>query len=646
VDEKAQKTRMHVLRGVALLALALLVYRLGSLQIAHWDRFRRQAAASRTQTIWIPACRGTILDRQKRLLAVNEPAYDVVVDKTALAGEDLSKVRAELIAAIQANDAQAEKLRTALDLPPAPGGVVVASDVGLSVVARIQERPRPLPGVRIVERAKRLYPNGSIAAHLLGYVQPIDEEEHDRLSDYYLDTATGALRAEDDGQPDVPPERRQPIYFVDSTVGTKGIEKWCEFQPGIGPILQGLCGRRVLEVNAARNVTGTLSQQAPRPGADVYLAIDLDVQRTAEESLQYVHEHTGKAAAAVVMDVRSGEVLALASRPSFDPNRWIAGWTTEDMRAFQANPCRPELDHATAGVYPPGSIFKIITACAALERAGVTPQTTFECRGVIHVGAAHEPLWCWNHHGHGQMDFLNAIEQSCDVYFYSLVLKAGLTIDDIGACAREFGLGAPTGIELAGEADGRVPTREWYQDTYGVRWSPGDTAQVAIGQSALAVTPLQMVVATAAIANGGNVLRPHLVERISWPDGRHPDIVPQPEVVRHVSVSPEHLRLVQEGMRRVVNGTHGTGKAAAMPEVVVAGKTGSAEPDRVRPTHAWFVCYAPADDPKYACVVLAEEAGSGGKVAAPIARRILRRALGLDPGAFPPLATPHRAPAG
>lgn len=636
MDDKAQRVRLNVLRGALLLAFGVLLVRLASLQLAHWEWFQRRATQARTQTIWTPASRGTIFDRNGLPLAVNEPCYDVLVDRTGLTDEQISKVRTELIAAIEATDAQAEKLRAALERPPAPGGVVVASDVGLDAVARIQERLHPLPGVRVVERAKRFYPNGRLAAHLLGYVQPIDEEEHDRLADYYLDVARGVLRHQEDAGPEVPPERRRPIYFVDSIVGTKGVEKWCEFQPEVGPILQGLAGKRVLEVDAARNVTRQLLEERPRPGADVWLTVDASLQRTLEETLEYVYERTRKVAAAVVMDVQTGEILASASKPSFNPNRWISGWAQAELEAFHSHPCRPELDHATAGVYPPGSIFKIISACAALERTNITPSTAFECRGVIYVGKRREPFRCWKSAGHGRMNLLSAIEQSCDVYFYSLALKAGLTIEDIADYARQFGLGARTGIELPGEADGRVPTRDWYQDTYGIRWSPGDTAQAAIGQSAISVTPLQMLVATAAIANGGRVLRPHVVGRIAWHDDR-PAMVAQPEVVRRVGVSPEHLHIVQEGMVRVVNGEHGTGRLARIPEITVAGKTGSAEPDRIRESHAWFVCYAPADHPKYACVVLAEEAGSGGRVAAPVARRIMRKALGLDPGPLPVL---------
>jgi len=439
-----------------------------------------------------------------------------------------------------------------------------------------------------------------------------------------------------------PPPLVDQVYALDSVVGQCGAEQLLEYTTDasgrILPLLQGRRGYRLYQVNRRMQPTWMISQRPPVPGATVWLTIDSQVQRVAEEALEEATSQRGKAGAAVVLDVRTGEVLAMASRPTYDPNKWIKGFSPQEWEALQKDPRNPLLNQAIGGCYPPGSVFKLISSCAAFSTTDLTLTDTYYCAGVIHEGRDRRPFRCWRKHG--EVAYYQGLAESCDVYFYSLVRSKGLGSDALAEYARRFGLGSVTGIGLTGERAGFVPDRRWKQAQKQEPWFTGDTLNFVIGQGYLTVTPLQMAVVTAAVANGGILVQPRLVRKLEWPQwtGYGTQVVSATQT-RRVGVDDKILAYVRQGMRLAVEGEHGTAAGLRGLGVPVAGKTGSAEHQPGRPTHAWFVCYAPADDPRYAVCVFIAEGGHGGTAAAPVARRILAAALGLRP------AEAARAPA-
>jgi len=332
-------------------------------------------------------------------------------------------------------------------------------------------------------------------------------------------------------------------------------------------------------------------------GQSLVLTIDQELQQKAEDLL------IGREGAIVALDVRTGEVLAMASRPVFDSNLFARGITTEEWQSLIKDPLHPLSNRAIQGQYPPGSTFKVIMAAAALEKKVITPATRFSCSGGLPFG--NHVFHCWKKGGHGSVDLRQAIAQSCDVYFYQVGQRLG--INAIAEYARRFGLGAPLGVTLDHEVGGLVPDPEWKKARLGAPWFAGETLSVVIGQGYVTVTPLQMATVAAAIANGGTVYRPHLVKRILGDDGE-PLRVYHPEVLQKTGIDPQVLQIVREGMRDVVNSKTGTGKKALLPGILVAGKTGTSQviagtkgkgkglPRHYR-DHAWFIAFAPADAP-------------------------------------------------
>lgn len=590
------------------LALLLLIARLWYLQVAQYSEHSERVLRQSTRKIDLPAPRGLILDRQGRVLAENRRVFAVGV-VPAECEQEKTVVRLASLLDMGTLDISATIAENSNK--PAFEVVPVKEEIDERQRAQVEEQLLEMPGVRVYSTLTRVYPYHSLAAHVIGYVGKPSEE---MLADLEAtDKQIGADR-----------------YGPDSIVGRDGIEQYYELARDLPEenyplILQGHKGVRVVEVDAANVMKRKLEEHPPTKGATLVLNLDVRLQQAAERALAAA-VGTKKAGAAVVMNAQTGEILALASLPSYDPNRFVQGLKPKELQRLLADPRKVFHVRALAAEKPPGSTFKMISAIAALANKLITPATTYECPGRITVGRRHQPFRCWKKHG--RVDLYQAIAQSCDVYFYKLVTQAGLTHRMITDYARQFGLGELTGIDTTGERSGLVPDNEWKQEMRDEPWWQGDTLNMVIGQGFWQVTPIQLAVVTAAVANGGKVLRPHLVHKIVWPDGRPATII-RPEVVRTVDAPPETFAIVRRGMRLAVTSQHGTAKGVAIPGLAIAAKTGSAEDDPREKPHAWFAAFAPYQDPKLICAVYVEHGGHGSESAGPVARSIFKKALEL-----------------
>lgn len=633
------RARLRALGALALVSLLVLAGRLATLQLARWTRFAQAATGNRTSITYTMAPRGVIRDAHDVVLAENKPVWNVSVSRAKFPKDEAEaeKVTLRVASILKAPVPQLrEDLQAALEARGSDAAPLMKFGLGvpLKVVAQIEENGLELPGIVITEAYTRRYPHGQLAAHVLGYARAIRREQYEAVKP--LDYPTGAVRAENVS--DVTSILRDPIYPPDAVYGQDGIEQQYEIDLGLAPplpILTGRRGRTVYEVDAAGNRVRLIEQRSPAVGATVYLTLDAKVQQAAEEALaEAIAGHPNRTAAAVVVDITDGDVIALVSLPAFDPNRMVGRLDPDTYRRMQSDPRHVFENKAIAGGYPPASTFKLISAVAALEAGLVRPDKRFYCSGAIHEATYR--FECWKRGGHGSLSFREAIAESCDVYFYELVRNAGLGPDIIGEYARRFGFGERSGLDLPGEIAGLVPDRDWKRAERGERWWTGDTLNMVIGQGYTTCTPLQVTMATAAVANGGDLLEPHLVRKISWPEhlGLEPTFYGR-RVRRHLSLKPDTLKIVMEGMRLAVTSKNGTGHGMAGLPVQVAGKTGSAEHIGGRPTHAWFTCVAPYNEPRYAVTVFVSEGGHGSTTAAPAARKILAALFGFSSPQLP-----------
>jgi penicillin-binding protein 2 len=480
--------------------------------------------------------------------------------------------------------------------------VRMAADLDWDHLARIESHRHALPGVITEVMPYRTYPNGSLAAHLLGTLGEVRSDQLD----------SGRFEG----------------YRAGDVIGQSGVEALLESH------LRGKAGGRNVMVDVSGREVEVLDRVESRPGGRVVLALDLDLQRVGEQALAAAAPPNEPVSGAVVaLDPRTGGVLALVSLPNFDPNAFAGRVDRATWTALNRDPMKPLQDRAVAGQYPPGSTYKAFVAAAALEEGLRVPKTSVFCPGAFAFG--NRSYRCWKAGGHGSVDLHRSLMQSCDVYYYRAGLDLG--IDRLARYAKAFGFAQETGIGLDGEQPGLIPTSEWKQRRFGEEWMAGETVSASIGQGYNLVTPLQLAVAYAAVANGGDVLRPQLVlERID-PAGQVTR--PAPERIGRVPVSAENLALVREGLHAVVDAPGGTGRRAQVPGLAVAGKTGTAQVVRLDKTkglkglaiprpyrdHAWFASFAPADAPEIVVVVLIEHGGGGGANAAPIAQKVLQR---------------------
>ena len=584
--------RLTILKVALLLGLVLLGIRLWHLQIREGTYYRSLSENNRTRSVLIEPARGLIYDRNGELLANNVPSFTLYVTL-----EDV-KDREQLINGLQALiGLDADLVRKKLS---EQGNKLIPKKIKGSLTLReaalIESHRLDLPGVMIQAEAQRNYPAGLNAAHVTGYVGEVSSDQLER-------------------------EENSDLH-QGSIVGQYGIEKTYD------RFLRGRTGQKSIEVDATGQEKRTVQIQRPEAGDDLYMTIDLRLQRTAEQLLGQ------EAGAIVALDPKNGEILALASRPVFDPNVLSRELTAKQWDNIVRNEGRPLNNRATQGQYPPGSTFKIVMAAAALETKTVEPTTKIHCAGGYQFGRRlyHD----WKAGGHGYMDLRQAIVDSCDVYFYTVGQRMG--IDAIASFASRFGLGRETGVELPSERVGIVPSTAWKEKVRHEQWFPGETISAAIGQGYVTVTPLQMAHLIGLVANDGFSYRPRLVRAIlDRATGQLQDVKAVAE--NRVAFKRGTLDVIRDGLAGVV--TEGTATRAKSPLVAIAGKTGTAQtaalrtgpekdiPKRFR-DHAWFVAYAPVENPRIAVAVLVEHMGHGGSAAAPLAKQVIEEFVRLS----------------
>ncbi|MGQ9630134.1 MAG: penicillin-binding protein 2 [bacterium] len=576
----------------------IIFLKLGYLQILHSETYRRSSEENRIRVIPIPPNRGRIYDRNGNLLVRNRVSYTVALD-VSLAGDldsTLKRLRNYVDFDIRATNEKIERLRKRglLNEPVRIKEDIDYPNTDFPTVQKIEENLSEMPGVIVIREPRREYIYGNLAAHVLGYVREISEDEYSKL--------------------------KSEGYKLGDLIGKEGVERVYEGR------LRGKWGKKYVYVDARGNVIQEVmgEEDLPRSGDDLVLTIDKDIQRIAENAIR---DFPG---AVIVADPDTGEILAMVSKPDFDPNIFVRGITVEEWEALRDNPSYPLLNKAIQGRYPTGSIFKIVTATAGLQEGVINTQTRIHDPGYIETGDKKRPyLYCWYRGGHGDLNLRQAIKYSCNVFFYTVGRDLG--VDKLIRMAREYGFGSITGIDLDGEDPGLLPTPEWKKRTYNEEWYSGNTMMLAIGQYALLATPIQALGMVEVIANGGTLYQPHVLKRSIDADGRVMEV--KPRKVRQIRFEKEHLRAIRSGMWGVVNDAgFGTGRTAYTSAVEMAGKTGTAQNERSykeeNKEHGWFIAYAPYDKPKYAVVVITEYTGAWGAASASTVRRVMEGLFG------------------
>jgi penicillin-binding protein 2 len=586
-DFRLLQRRLLVLRLALLIGLVVLFSRIWYLQVIKGGFYRELSEQNRVRTVPVRPARGLIYDRHGELLANNIPSFNLYATPEDMKDRQQLATTLEDLIGLSRTETLKRLARPSHSYLP----ILVKGGLTLREAAEVEGHRLDLPGLRIQPESQRNYLHGLLGSHLLGYVGEVSPEQQDEPA--FADLAPG------------------------SVVGKTGVEKTFD------QVIRGKPGQKTIEVDARGTERKTLTVVEQTSGDDLYLSLDLTLQRMAESML---NEEAG---AVVALDPRNGDVLVLASRPGFDPNVLSHGLTGAAWDQIARDGRHPLTNRAIQGLYPPGSTFKIMVASAALESSKWSPGTKVHCTGQFPFG--NHVFKDWKKGGHGTMNLYQAVVHSCDVYFYLLGNRLG--IDAIAEAARQYGLGQATGIELPGERSGIVPSTEWKMRARREPWYPGETISAAIGQGYVTVTPLQMATATAAVANGGVLYKPRLVRAIrERSTGQIRDLLPTEKGL--VSMDSDSFAVLQQALRGVV--VEGTGKRAQSKLVEIAGKTGTAQnvsskyqkpegeetPKQFR-DHAWFVAYAPVDRPRIALAVVVENTGHGGTFAAPIAKAII-----------------------
>ncbi len=589
------KNRLMIITTFIGVWFIIIIGRLWYLQIIKYDFFQKLSLENRTRFVSEEAPRGLFFDRNGYLLVNNRPSYSIaVIPEDIKNNKQLIPKLYELL-----NLSQGEfkkKLKKNKNQPFYP--VQLKNDISNEIIAKLEENQKNYPGVMIMIDPCRDYIRGESGAHFLGYLGKISENELKR--------------------------NEYKNYNYDNIIGKSGLEKVYE------KYLRGIHGTRMIEVNAmGQQLSSNVIEQSV-PGDNIILTIDKNLQRIAEESME------GKTGAIVAIDPKNGAILAMVSKPCFNPNMFAVQISHEEWEELNNNPLHPLVNRVISGAYPPGSTFKIITAIAALEENIITQDYTDECHGEFNYGGI--TYKCWKKEGHGNLNVTEALIHSCNVFFYKLGLKTG--ISRIEKYAKKFGLGNLTGIDLGQEKQGLVPNPEWKKNNQRLPWYPGDNIIVGVGQGALLVTPLQMVNLISALSNGGVFYQPHLLKKIISVDNKLIYEPPKKEIAK-LDISLKTIEIIKDALWKVVN-RWGTGRRSRISGLNIIGKTGTAQvvakadiyddiktseiPEAIRP-HAWFISCAPAQNPSIAIAILIEHGGEGGQAGAPIAKMMYEEYL-------------------
>lgn len=588
MEKPMKRTALNYFWFGCFLVFLILAGRIIYLNIFKGDYYHNVSQGNRIRSVVIQAPRGKIMDRQGTVLVNNIPAMDAVIFPVDLPRN--VREREEIIFLLsQIFQIEEEEIRTKINNIDQSSNKIflfkenISREESLSLV----EKSRHLPGLAVAKSAIRDYSDGLIFSHIIGYEGKISRKELDEF----------------------------PQYSMTDYIGKEGIEKSYE------SVLKGKNGAVRVEIDSKGRIKRELGIINPEPGNDIILTVDGKLQKKIYDELVLILEKTAtKTAAAVAINPKNGEVLALISLPGFDNNLFSRGLSREDYQRLINNPDKPLFNRAIAGEYPPGSTIKPIIAVAALAEGVIDESSTINCAGAINIGNHRFGDW----KTHGVTDLRKAIAESCDVYFYSVgggyANIAGLGISRMKKYGEIFGLGKKTGIDLPGESSGLVPDEQWKMDKFQERWYTGDSYNASIGQGYVVSTPLQLANYVAAIANNGILYKPRLVSQIRKKDGESVDI--KPEILQNNADLQGIIKIVQEGMRQTV--ISGTARSLRELSVEVAGKTGTAQFGSEKKTHAWFVSYAPYQDPEIALVVLVEGGGEGSSSAVPMTKEVYR----------------------
>lgn len=587
-------SRIIFIMLVNLLAFAVIVGRLYYLQVYESDKYKTMSDENRISTRFLLPPRGTIYDRNGEIIAKNEQNFQALL--IAEQTPDIEDTLSTFKQIIPLSKDEEERIRKDIKNKRRFIPVKLKDNLSWEEVSSIVLHAPDLPGVEINEGLSRSYPYGQLYAHVLGYVGPVAEKD----------------------------KNDNPLYMVPGfKIGKSGLERYYDYK------LQGKSGTVKLEVNAYGRVMKEIDRQAGEEGDSLQLTVDSRLQKAAFDAFG------NQSGAAVVLDVKSGEILAMVSVPSFDPNLFTNGISYKHWNELLNNEKTPLIDKAVSGQYSPGSTFKIVVALAALEAGVIDMNTRFYCSGGMKVGTTR--FHCWRHAGHGSLNVVEALKYSCDIFFYETALRLG--IDKIHEMAFRLGLGKSLETGLDYEKSGLIPSKTWKKTKYGTQWTQGDSANSGIGQGYVLVTPMQLATMLARVVNGGYEVKPTFIKRTS-----------QDEPTKRLHIATRNLELVKEGMFEVVNGVGGTAVKAKfnIDGARMGGKTGTTQVRRISMrerrngiirdenlpwklrNHAWFMGFAPVDNPQYAVAVIVEHGSSGSGVAAPIASKILQEAMKLD----------------